>query len=401
VIRRVLVTDAGRSSAIAIMRSLGRRGWHVVAADADRGSPGFRSRYVGERLCHPDPAVDPSGAAAAVLEAAERSAVDLIVPVTDELVLPLAAARDRLPAGCVLAVADDEGLAATGDKVATLELAQRIGVPTPPTAVVRTVDEALEAAPGLGWPVVVKPAVSRLRTEAGIERFTVAYANDATELADRMQAVGGRTAVLLQGYVPGEGHGVELLMAGGRPLAAFQHHRLREVPITGGASSFRESVELDPGLLDASVRLLGALSWTGLAMVEFRVGAGGPSLMEVNGRIWGSLPLAVKAGMDFPARMADLFLDGPTPEGPVDTDYRIGVRSRNVALDVVWIGSTLRRRRRYPYLESPRRRDALAAAAGLLRPGDGYDLLEADDPGPALAELRGLAGKLRSKVADA
>jgi predicted ATP-grasp superfamily ATP-dependent carboligase len=400
VIRRVLVTDAGRSSAIAIMRSLGRRGWHVVAADADRGSVGFRSRYVGERLCHPDPAVDPAGAAATILEAADRGGIELIVPVTDELVLPLAAARDRLPAGCVLAMADDAGLVATGDKVATLELARQLGVPTPPTAVVRSADEALEAAPGLGWPVVVKPAVSRLRTATGIDRFTVAYANDRSELAERMEAVGGRTAVLLQRYVPGEGHGVELLMAGGRPLAAFQHHRLREVPITGGASSFRESVALDPELRDASVRLLGALSWTGLAMVEFRVGADGASLMEVNGRIWGSLPLAVRAGMDFPARMADLFLDGPPPEGPVDTDYRIGVRSRNVSLDVVWIGSTLRRRRRYPYLESPRRRDAIAVAAGLLRPGDGYDLLEADDPGPALAELRGLAGKLRSKVAD-
>jgi predicted ATP-grasp superfamily ATP-dependent carboligase len=398
--RRVLVTDAGRSSAIAIMRSLGRRGWHVVAADADRGSTGFRSRYVGERLCHPDPAVDPAGAAEAILEAAGRSRIDLIVPVTDELVLPLAAARDRLPAGCVLAAADDDGLAATGDKATTLDLARRLGVATPPTAVVRTTDEALEAAPGLGWPVVVKPAVSRLRTAGGIDRFTVAYANDPDELAARMEEVGGRTAVLLQRYVTGDGHGVELLMAGGRPLAAFQHHRLREVPITGGASSFRESVPLDPGLLDASVRLLAELSWTGLAMVEFRVGPDGPSLMEVNGRIWGSLPLAVKAGMDFPARMADLYLDGPPPEGPVDTDYRIGVRSRNVSLDVVWIGSTLRRRRRYPYLQAPRRREALAAAAGLLRPSDGYDLLEPDDPGPALAELRGLAGKIRRKVSD-
>jgi predicted ATP-grasp superfamily ATP-dependent carboligase len=401
VIRRVLVTDAGRTSAIAIMRSLGRRGWHVVAADADRDSVGFRSRYASERLCYPDPAADPGGAAATILEAAERGRIDLLVPVTDELVLPLAAARERLPAGCVLAVSDDEGLAATGSKVATLELAHRLGVPTPPTAVVRTPDEAVEAAPDLGWPVVVKPAVSRLRTEGGIERFTVAYANDRAELVARMEAVGGRTSVLLQRYLPGEGHGVELLMAGGRPLAAFQHHRLREVPITGGASSFRESVALDPELLDASVRLLQALSWTGLAMVEFRVGADGPSLMEVNGRIWGSLPLAVRAGMDFPARMASLFVDGPPPEGPVDTTYRTGVRSRNLSLDVVWIGSTLRRRRRYPYLAAPRRRQALAAAAGLLRPGDGYDLLEADDPGPALAELRGLAGKIRSKVGDA
>lgn len=399
--RRVLVTDAGRSSAVAIIRSLGRRGWDVVAADTDPRSAGFASRYATERLVHPDPIQDPEGAAARILEMAAARSIDLLVPVTDELVLPLVAARERLPAGCVLAVPDDAGLAATADKVATVELARRLGVPTPPTAVVRTTAEALEAAPDLGWPVVVKPAVSRLRTDRGIERLAVTYANDRAELAHRMEDLCGRVAVLLQRYVPGEGHGVELLTAAGRPLAAFQHHRLREVPITGGASSFRESVPPDPDLLIASTRLLEALSWTGLAMVEFRVGAEGPYLMEVNGRIWGSLPLAVRAGMDFPARMADLFIAGPPAEAPLDTCYRSGVRSRNLALDVVWIASTLRRHRRFPYLEAPRRRAALGAAVGLLRPGQGYDLLEADDPRPALAELRGLATKVRTKVTRA
>ena len=34
---RVLVTDAGRGSAIAVIRSLGRRGLHVIAADLRRG----------------------------------------------------------------------------------------------------------------------------------------------------------------------------------------------------------------------------------------------------------------------------------------------------------------------------------------------------------------------------
>ena len=40
----VLVTDAGRGSAISIIRSLGRRGMSVVAADADPSSAGFSSR---------------------------------------------------------------------------------------------------------------------------------------------------------------------------------------------------------------------------------------------------------------------------------------------------------------------------------------------------------------------
>ena len=59
-----------------------------------------------------------------------------------------------------------------------------------------------------------------------------------------MEQFVGRCAVLLQEYGPGEAHGVELLLVDGRPLAAFQHRRIHEVPLTGGASSLRESVPL-------------------------------------------------------------------------------------------------------------------------------------------------------------
>jgi predicted ATP-grasp superfamily ATP-dependent carboligase len=400
---RVLVTDAGRSSAIAIIRSLGRRGWHVIAADASRRSPGFSSRYTAERLVHPSAAEAPEEVVDLLLDTARSRGVDLVVPVTDELVLPLSAARDRFAGVATLAIAAPDALAKVGDKGATLELARTLDVPTPKSALVATASEALHEATALDWPLVLKPQVSRLYHEGGaVDAFEVVYAGSADELARAMEAFEGRCPVLLQEYCAGEGHGVELLLADGRPLRAFQHRRLREVPITGGASSFRESVALDPDLYAHATRLLGHLRWTGLAMVEFKVGPEGPRLMEVNGRIWGSLPLAVKAGMDFPAGMAELYLHGPPPaDRPVDTEYRVGVRSRNLSLDVVWIASALRRRRRYPFVAQPRRRDALAAAASLLRPGDGFDVLVRDDIRPGLAELATLATKLRTKVGHA
>jgi predicted ATP-grasp superfamily ATP-dependent carboligase len=400
--RRVLVTDAGRSSAIAFIRSLGRRGWHVIAADANPRSPGFSSRYTAERLVYPSPADAPEDVVDLVLETARRQGVDLIVPVTDELVLPLSAARARFDGVSRLAIADAEALAAVSDKLATLERAGALDVPTPMSALVATTAEALDEADSLGWPLVLKPQASRrYRAGSAVDAFEVAYAASADELREAMRPFEGRSPVLLQEYCAGEGHGVELLLAEGRPLQAFQHRRLREVPITGGASSFRESVALDPVLYGHATRFLDSLRWTGLAMVEFKVGPDGPRLMEVNGRIWGSLPLAVKAGMDFPGGVAELYLDGPVPENrPVDTSYTIGVRSRNLALDVVWIASALRRRRRYPFVAQPRRRDALAAVVSLLRPGDGFDVLAKDDIRPGLAEIASLAAKLRAKVGE-
>lgn len=51
----ILVTDTSRGSAISIIRSLGRRGWRVIAADANPKSLGFRSRFVHGTFVYPKP----------------------------------------------------------------------------------------------------------------------------------------------------------------------------------------------------------------------------------------------------------------------------------------------------------------------------------------------------------
>ncbi len=400
---RVLVTDAGRGSAIAVMRSLGRHGLHVVAADHDPRSPAFRSRYATRRLLYPDPLTAPGEVVDLLHAEAAAGRVDLIVPVSDEVLLPLARQRRRFAGLCALAIPDDKALAQVVDKAATLELARRVNVPVPRTVVVHDASEALAAAPQLGWPVVLKPAVSRVLRDDAVDRFQVAYADGPAALAKAIAPLEGRSRVLLQEHLPGEGHGVELLLDRGRTLMAFQHRRLHEVPISGGASSLREGVAVDPEMLGHAQRLLGALQWTGLAMVEFRVGPGGPVLMEVNGRIWGSLPLAVRSGADFPLGLATLYL-GPRLDGAAargSSMPRAGMRSRNLGLELVWIASVLGRRRRYPYLDAPRRRDALTAALRLALPGDGFDVQCRDDPAPGIVDAGRAVGHLLRKVRHA
>ena len=84
--------------------------------------------------------------------------------------------------------------------------------------------------------------------------------------------------------------------------ASFAHRRLREKPPSGGVSVYRESIAADPALVERSRRLLEHFGWQGVAMVEYKVDerTGTPMLMEINGRFWGSLQLAVDAGVDFP-----------------------------------------------------------------------------------------------------
>lgn len=395
----ILVTDTSRGSAIAIIRSLGRRGWRVIAADADPKSLGFRSRFVHGSFVYPKPESAPQAFIAALLAAVRQWQVDLIIPVTDAIILPLSAARAQFAGLCKLAIPEAGALAVAANKLKTVTLAEELGVPTPRTSLVQTVQEAVAKGEALGWPIVLKPQVSRLYREHSIQAFEVSYAQTLDDLAKQMARYEGVCPVLLQEYYPGEGHGVELLMHEGRPLAAFQHKRLREVPLNGGASAFREAVALDPQLYEHAVRLLQALQWTGLAMVEFKVGQQGPRLMEINGRVWGSLPLAVRSGMDFPGRLAELYLEGPpaADHAPCQT-YQVGTRARNLELDILWIAAVLNGKQRYPFLRIPKRQQAVRAIFELFHPAYKFDILSWDDPWPGLAEIAKISRKLYGKA---
>src|SRR5207237_3912331 len=197
----ILVTDAGLGSAVATIRSLGRRGWRVIAADADPRSPGLQSRYAADPLVYPAPLTAPGDTVAALLHAARGRAVDLIIPVTDAIILPLSETRAQFARVCQLALPEPGALAIVTDKRRTHELAERIGVPTPSGALVESPEDALSAARSLGWPVVLKPVVSRLyRGRLATEVLLVAYADGPLRLAEQMRHFQGRCRVLLQEY---------------------------------------------------------------------------------------------------------------------------------------------------------------------------------------------------------
>ena len=107
----------------------------------------------------------------------------------------------------------------------------------------------------------------------------------------------------------------------------FAHRRLREKPPSGGFSVYRESIALQAGLVGAGLRLLEALDWRGVAMIECKrePATGRHVIMEVNGRFWGSLQLAIDAGVDFPSLLVRCAAGETVPEC---RQYRVGIRSR-------------------------------------------------------------------------
>src|SRR4030095_221723 len=110
--------------------------------------------------------------------------------------------------------------------------------------------------------------------------------------------------------VRGGGVGVEMLVDRGEVVLSFAHERIHELPLTGGGSTYRRAIAMPDALLEDSQKLMRALGWHGVAMVEYRAHNGDHWLMEINGRFWGSLPLAAYAGVDFPKALAELLLQG-------------------------------------------------------------------------------------------
>ena len=325
--------------------------------------------------------------------------MDVLFPVTDDVIQPLAAQRARFEGLCRLAIPDPEALELVSDKARTLELARELDVPVPATCYVRTAEDVAAARDRLRWPVVVKPERSRRLAAGGerLESYQVSYAVDERDLLEQLARFPAGGGFLLQEYCPGEGVGVEMVAHDGEPLAEFQHRRLAEIPISGGASAWRESVALQPELAEYSRRLVRALRWTGPIMVEFKVGER-PYLMEINGRVWGSLPLAVLSGVDIPARWAEIGLNGAGPGAPEPPGYEVGLRAYDLERLLMWIGNVLLRRRRQPHVPAPRRRDALRAIACLFDPRQKSDFAAADDPRPARAQLFHIGRKFAKKL---
>jgi predicted ATP-grasp superfamily ATP-dependent carboligase len=302
---------------------------------------------------------------------------------TDASNVAILPARDLFADVQILAP-DRESFDRISDKHALTETARELGIAVPLCLDLDSADDLLDSTvANVVFPTVIKAARSVTGGQGERIRTGVSYASTAQDLRKVLANwPPGAYPVLIQEKIEGPGIGIFLLRWEGRTLAAAAHRRIREKPPTGGVSVYREAIEPDPDLVDRCERLLDAFDWRGVAMVEFKKcnDTGVPYLMEVNGRLWGSLQLAIDAGIDFPALLVETTLGEPrTPSDP----YRSGVRCRWFWGDVDHTLTLLRRTPR------PSLVGCLRAVARLFRPstpGDRLEVLRASDPRPFLRE---------------
>jgi protein-tyrosine-phosphatase len=400
---RVLVLDADFVSCLPIVRSLGRRGIVCDIASPHSAPIARYSRYANKHWQYPDPLTQGAAFVDYLAEHLSKVSYSLVIPVTERTLVPLARSPKMAPFADLLAIAPRNSLNKVLDKAETMALARQCDVPTPFSYPIARAEELSEFVGELEYPVVLKPAHS---ISGGDDRrpLNVAYAHDDGELFKLAQSMLDHGPFLLQQYARGVGAGIELLANHGEIVYAFQHERLHELPLTGGGSCYRKSVAVNPVLLAASRRLIKALDWHGVAMVEFKwnPATGEYWLMEINGRFWGSLPLACAAGADFPVKLFDLLV---LNQLPTDSNYREHVYCRKLSADVYWYEQVLRRSGDPKLVAYPSARQLLLDALFILHPTRHFfDVQQWRDPLPGLMDfvelLNGYLQRIRGIVGD-
>jgi predicted ATP-grasp superfamily ATP-dependent carboligase len=357
--------------ALAVVRSLGRRGVPVWVLQTDEHSVARYSRFVrGTGRWSRGDDLERYGELIRIVEH-DRLAGWALIATDDEDAATIARLHPVLSETLVLTVPPWNVLEAAYDKRVMHALAARAEVAQPATVFPGGVDQLSLVQ---RFPVVVKPAHKAVPNE--LTRAKCWRADDPASLAalyERACGLMDAGAVMVQEHVSGDGQfSFGALCQEGRVLASLTARRTRQYPLDfGKASTFVETIE-DQTVENDARRLLAAMRLSGLVEVEFKRDprTGANLLLDVNPRAWGWQSIGATAGVDFPYLLWQLACALPVRP----TDARPGVGWMRMVFDVpaataaLRAGLTVRE-----YLRSFRR--PLAHA-----------VLAADDPLPGLLD---------------
>jgi predicted ATP-grasp superfamily ATP-dependent carboligase len=364
---RVFITDAGLRNTVSAIRSLGKRGMDIICGEDNLLAMGFFSKYCHRRVVYPSAKNSPGKWVEFMLTELSRDKYDMLLPMDDDTVMLVAKNKEVFSKYTRIPVPDYNRLMRARSKAKTYEYAIRNDIPCPRTYFVHSLDDVKRFVSKIEFPVVIKP-------EQSSGARGIVYVENKNMLYDEYLKVHQKYEFpMIQEYIPPGGvtYGIfALLNYDSQALAIFAHRRLREFPLSGGPSTLRESV-WRPDLVDLGFRLLKAMEWYGVAMVEFKEDPrdGIPKLMEVNPRFWGSLELSILSGVDFPYLLYRMVVDGEV--NPVTT-YRVGVRCRWLVGDILH------------FLANPERFTMNPSFFKFFDKKMGYDILSITDPGPAV-----------------
>ncbi|MGX7743222.1 hypothetical protein [Rhodopseudomonas parapalustris] len=302
---RVLLSEGSSTSAREAITVLGLAGHHVEICDPSRLCLGRFSRFV--RAVHRCPPLrcDPAGYLGFVTELLAQRGFDVLLPIHEQG-LVFARAPDRIAALTGVALPSYDSYRTAVCKAGFSRLLESLGLPQPPTRIVRSEHELREAVHA---PCVIKTSVGT--ASRGVWRVTNQAVLD--QVVDELCAADGFAGeVLVQDCVAGPIEHAQAVFDRGELLAL---HAYRQIAAgAGGGPSRKLSIRGDA--VRADVAAIGAaLGWHGALSFDVIRPAGGasPLFIDCNPRLVEPMS-AQLAGLD----LVDLLLRLSLGRHPVE-----------------------------------------------------------------------------------
>ena len=325
---KILVTNGAYKHTLALVRALGAAGHSVGVIGHHWAAVSFFSKYCRRR--HVIKTTEKQQFIDELLVILQKERYDVLLPVGLPTVVWIAERADEIRQFTHLPLADVDKIRLFEDKQATYDLALTLNVPTPLTFFPKDRSDADICAAKLTPPIVVKHC-----QKSGADYLKYAQTKEeAVGFFETMKQLDSKNVentegsyfandILFQEYLSGGGFGFFGLYENGIFKQGFAHKRIREFPVSGGSSSCAESIDNET-LTHYGRKILDAVDWHGVAMVEFKTdGNGQLRLLEVNPKLWGSFDLSVAAGVPFTEKWVKLAMNEPIED---HQNYKTGVR---------------------------------------------------------------------------
>ena len=388
-----LVLDGLSRQALVATRTLGRLGLRVTTAESSDlchrlGVPTFASRWSEHEDILPSYHSDPVAYAQVLLELVSAHSTRVLIPCMDGSIAAVRPKRACFERNNVaVALASEAALDMANDKQRTLDAAAELGIQHPRTVAINRIEDTASALEEVGYPAVIKPTQSWVSKADGATRViskTVLNVSEALTAVRQLNEVGCSSAIV-QELVGGSREAVSVFYAYGKVWASFAQVAHRTTPVLGGVNVVRETISMPVELESAALELVRAFDLEGYSEIEFRRDAEGrPHLMEINARLSGSLELAVRSGVPFPALLWRWAAGEPLSPVP---GYREGVKMRYLKGDIKWLWENIVTRGGRPDGVPPRKAVAVFATDFFRR--QTYDYMDSRDLGPAVVALAG------------
>lgn len=352
---RVLLSGDEGTGTLAAVRGLHAAGYEVWLAVYRSDTYAARSRRCAGVL----PVTNPSDMEAHTRDlaaAAARVRAAAVLPGTEGS-LRAVTGRERLfPEGVRVGTCAPEVLDRATDKLLLGQLARDAGLDAPPSF-----DLSEELVPDeLPLPAIVKPQRSVTDQGRALRWAWSVRVSSREQLRGLLEGSNGDHR-LLQPYISGTLAAVCGVAWGGELVCAVHQASRRIWPPEQGISSYAVTVPANPSRQAGVAALVRAISWSGVFGVQFLIDERGSYVIDFNPRIYGSMGLAIAAGLNLPAIWADLLLDRPVEP----CDYRPGVHYRSEEDDYRALARQFRHGDRGEALQGllPRRRTVHAVFA--------------------------------------